>query len=188
VTNTYLIFYAIYPVVSSELDEAEELIVWPPVNEPSEDVDPIAEAEAELKNAVALARVFVVQVSNDKAGAECLRSYFAQHTVVSHSLIVLDVGIPPHLTDPFQLQPAEDVTCCYHLPFLFVMSILDDESVESLHKFCWELVNTNYDPFDISDEIYDWYETEQLHFAAQDGDLERVKELIEEGYDINAFD
>ena len=34
----------------------------------------------------------------------------------------------------------------------------------------------------------DWYEKEQLHFAAQDGDLERVKELIQEGYDINAFD
>ena len=34
----------------------------------------------------------------------------------------------------------------------------------------------------------DWYEREQLHFAAQDGDLERVKELIKDGYDINAFD
>jgi ankyrin repeat protein len=34
----------------------------------------------------------------------------------------------------------------------------------------------------------DWFETEQLHFAAQDGDLNRVVELVEKGYPINAFD
>jgi hypothetical protein len=33
-----------------------------------------------------------------------------------------------------------------------------------------------------------WYEHEQLHFAAQDGDLRRVQELIAAGYDVNAFD
>ena len=33
-----------------------------------------------------------------------------------------------------------------------------------------------------------WFEREQLHFAASDGDLEKVKELIENGYDVNAFD
>jgi len=33
-----------------------------------------------------------------------------------------------------------------------------------------------------------WYQKEQLHFAATDGDLEKVKELIAEGYDVNALD
>ncbi|MDH3997681.1 MAG: ankyrin repeat domain-containing protein [Desulfuromonadales bacterium] len=34
----------------------------------------------------------------------------------------------------------------------------------------------------------DWPKKEQLHFAAQDGDLVRVKELVEKGYDINSVD
>ncbi len=34
----------------------------------------------------------------------------------------------------------------------------------------------------------DWHQKEQLHFAADDGDLNRVKELVENGYDVNAFD
>ena len=34
----------------------------------------------------------------------------------------------------------------------------------------------------------DWYEKEQLHFAAQDGNLEVVQELVERGYEVNAFD
>jgi ankyrin repeat protein len=34
----------------------------------------------------------------------------------------------------------------------------------------------------------DWYKKEQLHFAAGRGDLARVKELIAEGYDVNAID
>ena len=34
----------------------------------------------------------------------------------------------------------------------------------------------------------DWYEREQLHFAANEGDLPRVKRLIDAGYDVNAFD
>lgn len=34
----------------------------------------------------------------------------------------------------------------------------------------------------------DWIEREQLHFAAADGDLERVRELLAAGHDINAFD
>jgi ankyrin repeat protein len=33
-----------------------------------------------------------------------------------------------------------------------------------------------------------WYEREQLHFAAQDGDLTTVARLIAEGHDINVFD
>ena len=33
-----------------------------------------------------------------------------------------------------------------------------------------------------------WFEREQLHFAAGDGDLDKVKELIEKGYDVNASD
>jgi len=33
-----------------------------------------------------------------------------------------------------------------------------------------------------------WFEREQLHFAADEGDLTKVKELIEKGYDVNAFD
>jgi len=33
-----------------------------------------------------------------------------------------------------------------------------------------------------------WFEREQLHFAAGDGDLARVKDLVEKGYDVNAFD
>ena len=34
----------------------------------------------------------------------------------------------------------------------------------------------------------DWFEKEQLHFAADEGDLDKVKALIKEGYDVNAFD
>jgi Ankyrin repeats (many copies) len=34
----------------------------------------------------------------------------------------------------------------------------------------------------------DWYKREQLHFAAMDGDLDRARELIGAGYDVNAFD
>ena len=33
-----------------------------------------------------------------------------------------------------------------------------------------------------------WFEKEQLHFAAQEGDLERAKELVGNGYDVNAID
>lgn len=39
---------------------------------------------------------------------------------------------------------------------------------------------------DISSD--DWFEREQLHFAAQDGDCARLGELLAEGYPINAFD
>lgn len=34
----------------------------------------------------------------------------------------------------------------------------------------------------------DWFEKEQLHFAAQEGDLEKVKALVGEGISINEFD
>ncbi len=34
----------------------------------------------------------------------------------------------------------------------------------------------------------EWLEKESLHFAAQDGDAEKVKELLSEGYDPNVFD
>lgn len=34
----------------------------------------------------------------------------------------------------------------------------------------------------------DWFEKEQLHIAADDGNLDKVKEMVEGGYDINAFD
>ncbi len=33
-----------------------------------------------------------------------------------------------------------------------------------------------------------WFEKEQLHFAAQDGLVERVKDLLSKGSDPNAFD
>ena len=33
-----------------------------------------------------------------------------------------------------------------------------------------------------------WFEKEKLHFAAADDDLEEVKRLVEEGFDVNAFD
>jgi ankyrin repeat protein len=34
----------------------------------------------------------------------------------------------------------------------------------------------------------DWYEAEQIHRAAQDGNLVEIMRLIREGLDINAFD
>lgn len=34
----------------------------------------------------------------------------------------------------------------------------------------------------------DWFEREQLHFAAQDGDVGKIQALLTAGYDINAFD
>lgn len=39
-----------------------------------------------------------------------------------------------------------------------------------------------------SDSFEDTFEREQLHFAAQDGDLELVKRLLNEGYQPNVFD
>ena len=38
------------------------------------------------------------------------------------------------------------------------------------------------------DEGTDFLEKEKLHFAVQDGDLERVQELVASGCDVNAFD
>lgn len=34
----------------------------------------------------------------------------------------------------------------------------------------------------------DWFQEEKLHFAAEEGDLKKVKELVEQGRDINAVD
>jgi ankyrin repeat protein len=39
-----------------------------------------------------------------------------------------------------------------------------------------------------SNNMEEWYEKEKLHFAADEGNLEEVKRLIENGYDVNAFD
>ena len=39
-----------------------------------------------------------------------------------------------------------------------------------------------------SDEEDDPFRGERLHFAVQDGDLPRVRELLAEGEDVNAFD
>lgn len=39
-----------------------------------------------------------------------------------------------------------------------------------------------------SKDSEDWYGNEQLHFAAGDGDLPKVKQLLKEGYSINSFD
>jgi ankyrin repeat protein len=33
-----------------------------------------------------------------------------------------------------------------------------------------------------------WYEAQQLHFAAMDGDMEKCSRLIAAGHDPNAFD
>ena len=37
-------------------------------------------------------------------------------------------------------------------------------------------------------EIEDWYQKAQLHFAAQEGDLRRVTQLLDDGSDLRAFD
>lgn len=34
----------------------------------------------------------------------------------------------------------------------------------------------------------DWFDREQLHFASQDGDVNRIKELVARGWPVNAFD
>ncbi|MFZ2490140.1 MAG: ankyrin repeat domain-containing protein [Thermoanaerobaculia bacterium] len=34
----------------------------------------------------------------------------------------------------------------------------------------------------------DWFEREQLHFAAADGDVERMKALVASGFQVDAFD
>ncbi len=38
------------------------------------------------------------------------------------------------------------------------------------------------------DNMDEWLEKERLHFAAQDGNLEEVKKLIQVGFPLNAFD
>jgi ankyrin repeat protein len=40
----------------------------------------------------------------------------------------------------------------------------------------------------LSDSMDDWYEREQLHFSAQDGDVAEVNRLLEAGYQTNVFD
>jgi ankyrin repeat protein len=37
-------------------------------------------------------------------------------------------------------------------------------------------------------EPHEWVGREQLHLAAQDGDLEKIRELVMAGYPVNAFD
>ena len=37
-------------------------------------------------------------------------------------------------------------------------------------------------------EKCDWFELEKLHRASGDGELQEVERLIENGYDVNAFD
>lgn len=34
----------------------------------------------------------------------------------------------------------------------------------------------------------DWMDREQLHFAAQEGDIERIRSLLASGYNVNSFD
>ena len=46
-------------------------------------------------------------------------------------------------------------------------------------------MNANRNP---ENKMTDWYQKNQLHFSADDGNLEKVKELIEGGADVNAFD
>jgi ankyrin repeat protein len=38
------------------------------------------------------------------------------------------------------------------------------------------------------DEQGDWFEREQLHFAAGDGDSARARQLLADGFPVNAFD
>jgi ankyrin repeat protein len=38
------------------------------------------------------------------------------------------------------------------------------------------------------DAADDWFRAEELHFAAQDGDLPAVQRLLDDGRDVNAFD
>ena len=38
------------------------------------------------------------------------------------------------------------------------------------------------------EEMTDWFQKEHLQIAADKGDLDRVKALVESGYDVNAFD
>lgn len=40
----------------------------------------------------------------------------------------------------------------------------------------------------LPDGIDNWFEHEQLHFAAQDGDVPRMKDLLAQGYSIDVFD
>jgi ankyrin repeat protein len=40
----------------------------------------------------------------------------------------------------------------------------------------------------MSRDSTDWFQHEQLHFAAQDGDLARVEELLQQKYPLNCFD
>ena len=48
---------------------------------------------------------------------------------------------------------------------------------------------SNSDPSDVNSEPWEvTYEREQLHFAAQDGNVEDVKRLLAEGYQPNVFD
>src|SRR4051812_10339986 len=45
------------------------------------------------------------------------------------------------------------------------------------------------DPFDVEHEPWEvQFEREQLHFAAQDGDVAEVKRFLKEGYQANLFD
>jgi len=48
---------------------------------------------------------------------------------------------------------------------------------------------SHFDPLDVESEPWEvTFQLDQLHFAAQDGDVEKVKRLIAEGYPLNRFD
>jgi hypothetical protein len=139
-TTMPFVFCVIYPLVAADLDDATEVVVWPPNDDARHEADTLDSAKADLASAVALARMFVVKSPDDRAGADCIREYFAQTHVVPTSLTVLDVDLAPHWVAPLQDAPP-NATCCCHLPFLFAMRNIEPDSIEKLHQFCWDIVN-----------------------------------------------
>ena len=139
--HPHFVFCAVYPVVANELHDAVEVIVWPPEDDTQIDpVDEIASAQHNLANAVGLARIFVVRAPDDRAGSDFLDEYFSQFDVEPFQLVVLDLDINPDLTNPLSDAPANS-TCAYHLPWLFLMRDIENDTVESLLDFCFETLD-----------------------------------------------
>ena len=124
---------------AQELHDAEEVILFPPIDDDDEQSkDPVSEAASELANAAAASRAFVVKASDDTAAAECLEAFFAGRGIEPISMTVLDVDIPLEWLSPFD-GTADDAAASFQLPFLILLRGLDPVTIEQV--LCWGIAN-----------------------------------------------
>lgn len=145
----YYVVCVIYPKFQADLDQAPEIVFWPPQLEDEEEfIEPVAIAEAteELTQAEHCGRMFIIQAEDEDDAVECLESYFGEHQVepVSVTFLDLDQELAPELLEPLQSE-SPDTTCCYPSVPLFAITSLEDDDVTEWFQFCWEIMDDSDD-------------------------------------------